>query len=155
MNSSKVIGGLNPPEHIDKDKAELFEPRKERTPDRLDGILKAHLRCEPGPYILDKTFYSGGSRELRVDFDVTFTRFYPALDLLVHSFSRRMLYTNLNDEEVEKDRKAHADYAKSIKMQFLPIMDGEVAQEDLDRISIPKRGAVVPKRDDQKKASAA
>jgi hypothetical protein len=141
--SSKVIGGLNPTPERDKDKLEQNEPRREREPDLLDGILEAHLHVNPGMHIVNKQFY-GPYEGLRSAFDITFYRHYPSIDLLVQNFSRRRLYEDLNDEAFNADLKKYSEFAESVGMQFLPVIDGVVEVEDLGRISIPARGAQVP-----------
>jgi hypothetical protein len=142
--ASRNVGGLAPHKEIDKDKSERFEPRNTREADRLDAILAHHLKQSPGMYVMNKTYYAGARSEMRSSFDITFDRFYPGIDLCVQNFSRHRLYEDMNDDSFNQEYALYADYCEGAKLQFLAVIDGDVDPEHLARITIPRRGNVIP-----------
>lgn len=129
----QVKGGValqeRPPQNSDD--TEKYERDKARQTDQITHILFEAFAKDVGPCVMEQMFY------IEVPFsrpiDITFDRFYPNIGLLVHSF-QAVRINGADDIGVNTDLAEHESYARDHGYNFLPIIDGEIAPEALQRV---------------------
>ena len=133
-----VFGGIsvladNPKR--DPEEEERNEPKRFRPPDVISNLMNLAVN-DAGPGIINQQFAINepGLRQQ----DITFDRYYPKVRVLVKSFSSRI---NANegqerDEAMLADLDTHKQYAEDHGFTFLPVVDGMVQREDLDRVKV-------------------